>query len=222
MVKGTGIGCWLFVLVCLAGSNALWAADREQREFVIYVNGKEAGQSTMVINQQDDGVTYLTANLNVKFQQLVLSYTLAVEAAEWWRDGRLVGLKSSTTENGKKSEVVVSQEANQLRARINGQDRNLRPETWTSSFWKLPDAKYHNKNIPVFEVDTGKEYSVQLQLVGTEQLTVMNRPQSCFHFRLTGGPGPVDLWYDQYHRLVRQESVELGHKTIVQMVNVRR
>ena len=34
--------------------------------------------------------------------------------------------------------------------------------------------------------------------------------------------GPVDLWYDKYHRLVRQEFTDSGHKTIVQLENVRR
>ena len=35
-------------------------------------------------------------------------------------------------------------------------------------------------------------------------------------------PSPVDVWFDQYHRLVRQEFTETGHRTIVQLVAVRR
>ena len=42
------------------------------------------------------------------------------------------------------------------------------------------------------------------------------------HFRVTGGPTPIDLWFDRYYRLVRQEFTEAGHKMIVQLVNVRR
>lgn len=213
------------MLVALAGlvlPMVVRAADREQREFVIYVDGKEAGHSVVVINDQDDGVTYVTASVSVKFQQLVLNYNLSAELAEWWREGRLVGLKSSASENGKKVEVVISQNGNQLRARVNGLDRNVRGETWTSSFWKLPDAKFHNKAVPIFEPDTAKEYDAQLQYVATEQLTYLNRPQSCYHFRVSGPGSPVDLWFDQHHRLVRQEFVELGHKTIVQLANVRR
>lgn len=212
----------LGVFLVLGLHSVAIAAEREQREFVIYVNGKEAGQSTMVINQQDDGLTHVSAHVNVKFQQLVLTYNFAVESAEWWRDGKLVGLKCQASENGKKTDAVLSAENGQLRGRVNSQERMFPAEVWTSSFWKLPDAKYHNKTLPVFEADTGKEYQGQLQYVATEQLTFMNRAQSCYRFRVTGGATTTDLWFDQHHRLVRQEFVELGHKTIVQLTNIRR
>ena len=42
------------------------------------------------------------------------------------------------------------------------------------------------------------------------------------HFLVRGGPTPAELWFDKYHRIVRQESIEFGHKTIVQLVNTRR
>ena len=120
------------------------------------------------------------------------------------------------------NEVDITVEGKQLRARVNGADRAVAGDVWTSTFCKLPDAKYHNKQVSVFELDTGKEHQGQLQLVGKEQLTLLGRLQECYHFRYTGGASPTDLWFDQYHRLVRQEFVELGQRTIVQLSSIRR
>ena len=41
------------------------------------------------------------------------------------------------------------------------------------------------------------------------------------HYRITGKVN-VDLWYDGSERLVRQEWIEQGHKTIVELRGVRR
>ena len=59
-------------------------------------------------------------------------------------------------ENGKKSEVTIAVDNKQLRMRVNGKDTVLKADVWTTSFWKLADAQYHNKKIPIIESDTGK------------------------------------------------------------------
>ncbi len=217
------------VLVCLVGvlsfacrATPARATDTEQREFSVYVDGKEAGSSRMTLVQQDDGSAYMTASLDVKFRQLFVEYTLKIETKEWWKGGRLIGMETKSTENGKRSEVVVASDNNQLRMRINGQERAVNPDTWPNSFWKLPDAKFHNNKVPILEADNGKEVVCDLKYIDTQQLKVGNQLQDCFHFRVSGGSAPIDVWFDRYHRLVRQEFTESGHKTIVQLVNVRR
>ena len=54
------------------------------------------------------------------------------------------------------------------------------------------------------------------------QIKVGSELQDCYHFRVSSAPGPIDLWFDRFHRLVRQEFTESGHKTIVQLIQVRR
>ncbi len=100
--------------------------------------------------------------------------------------------------------------------------KGLGAEVWPSSFWKLADARYHNKPVPVLESDTGAAYVGQLQFVGNEKITVGGKLEECYHFRVGGGNGPTELWYDRYHRLVRQEFTESGHRTIVQLDAIRR
>jgi len=209
-------------LALLALSSATRADDTEQREFSIFIDGKDAGVSRMTIVQKDDGTTYMSGSVEVKFRHLLIDYTLKIQAQEWWKDGKLTGLKTTGTDNNKKVDVTVASENNQLRMRAGGKDSMLRPDIWTSSYWKLADARFHNKQVPIVEVDTGKEFTSELKYIGAEKVPVGGKFEDCYHFRVTAPAGPIDLWFDRYHRLVRQEFTELGHKTIVQLTQIRR
>jgi hypothetical protein len=163
----------------------------------------------------------MAAKLEVKFRALLAEYTFKLETQEWWKAGRLIGMKTASAENGKKTDITVAVENNQLRMRLNGRDSFVNPETWTTSFWKLADARFHNKPVPVIEVDTGKEYTSELKFIGAEKLK-LGELQDCYHFRVMANPSPVDLWYDRYHRVVRIEFVESGHRTILQLTKITR
>jgi Family of unknown function (DUF6134) len=198
------------------------AAETEQREFTILVDGKDAGRSSMNISVENDGTTVVTANAQVKTTHLLIQTSFKVDSTEWWKADKLTALKSSAVDNGRKTEISATSDGTRLSIKLNQRDLVGSPDAWPSSFWKLPDPRFHNKSIPVLETDTGKEYLCQLQYIGTEQLTFINQPQSCYHFKITGGPYPVDAWFDRYHRLVRQEFVDSGHKVIVQLISLKR
>jgi hypothetical protein len=211
----------LVALFLLYPVRSVCADDTEQRDFSIFVDGKEAGASRITIVQKDDGTTYMSAKFDVKFRQLIAEYTFKLETQEWWKNGRIIGMKAASSDNGKKTEITIAAENNQLRMRVNGRDSFINPETWTSTFWKLADARFHNKPVPVIEVDTGKEYASELKFIGTEKLK-LGEFQDCYHFRVMANPAPVDLWYDRFHRVVRIEFTELGHRTIVQLTKITR
>jgi hypothetical protein len=213
----------LMLVALLAPVAVARADDEETREFQVIVDGKDAGLSRMKLVQTDDGTTYMTGSVDVKFRHLlVVDYVLKIETQEWWKNGKLIGVKSVATENGKRTDLTVASENNQLRMRVNGQERTLKTDIWTTSFFKLADAKFHNKQVGVLEVDTGKEYDCELKFLGNKKLKVGSDFVDCYHFRVSAAPGPVELWYDKYHRLVRQEFTDSGHKTIVQLVKISR
>jgi hypothetical protein len=209
-------------VVLLAGAGgAARAVDTEHRDFTILVDGKTAGQSRVTVVQQDDGSAYMKATASVKLQGL-FAYNFSIDAEEWWKGGKLIALKAHSEENRKRTDVAVSGDGKQLVVNVNGQARTLDPDIWTTSYWKLADARFHNNKIAILETDTGTLLAGQLQYVGTEKLTVGTALKDCYHFRVTGIPAPIDLWYDQFHRLVRQEFTESGHRTIVQLDAIRR
>jgi hypothetical protein len=223
MPFGKNTALSLFCLLCLVLSTSpARATDVERREFSILIDGKDSGFSRMVITVQDDGTTVMQGSCSVKFTKLLFTFSYQIEASEWWKDGKLIGLKSKSTENSKKNDVSGSMDGAQLKVRANGKDVVLRSDAWTTSYWKLADAKYHNKPVPLVDPEDGKEYNGQLQFVAQEQITINKTPQTCYHFKVTGGPQPTDLWYDRFHRLVRQEFTEQGHKIIVQLNQIVR
>lgn len=214
---------WLLLVIGLVVPQTARATDTEFRDFSISVDGKQSGNAQFTISRQADGSFMVSTQSAVRITQVFFKYEFSAQTSEMWKDGRLVTLNASTNDNGKRVEVKASAQGPGLRVQVNGQpDHPARPEVWTNSFWKLADAKYHNKEIPILEEDTGKEFTGRLLYIGTESLTVANQKQDCYHFRLTGGSYPVDLWFDRYHLLVKQDFVESGHRTIMQLTNIRR
>ncbi|MBX9681745.1 MAG: hypothetical protein K2X38_23550 [Gemmataceae bacterium] len=216
-MEGISRFAWV-VVVWIACLSPVRADSTERRDFTIFVDGKEVGRTTMSVVEKNDGQAYMKINVQVKVRILIVDYEYTLEAEEWWKAGKLVGLKSSCNDNGKRIAVQVASDGEGLSVRVNDSVRNTSPDTWTTSYWKLADSKFHNKPISVLETDRGKDVSGKLEYVGTEQLTVAGEPTKCFHFRVSG----TDLWFDQYHRLVRQELTELGHKTIVMLTATKR
>src|SRR5687767_5587094 len=83
------------------------AAHTEQRYYSILVDGKEAGQARLTITDQEDGVSYVAASASVKLGGL-FSYSLQIDAQEWWKSGKLVGMKSMCNDNGRKCDLLAS------------------------------------------------------------------------------------------------------------------
>ena len=90
-----------------------------------------------------------------------------------------------------------------------------------STYWRLPAAKFRNQNVPLIDADTGKDIAATLRFVGMENTPVAGQTVQCAHWRVTGGV-QVDCWYDGFDRLVRQESVEDGHKTQLELIQVNK
>ena len=214
---------WLLLATILAIPQTARAADTEYRDYAITVDSKPSGSSQISITRQTDGSFTVNCQAVVRITQVFFKYEFTTQTSEVWKEGRLMSLKASTNDNGKKVVMTASALGPSLRVQVNNQpERPARPDVWTNSFWKLADAKFHNKEVPILEEDTGKEFTGRLTYIGTDKLTVANQQQDCYHFRLSGGANPVELWFDRYHLLVKQDFVESGQRTIIQISNIRR
>jgi hypothetical protein len=197
------------------------AEDTEERLFTIAVDGKQAGDCHMTMARKDDGTEVVTTRASVRIKFL-FAYTYTYLGTEVWKDGRLLRLQSSCNDNGKRFEVSATAEEAGLRVRVNGKERLGRADVWTTSYWKLADARFHNQPVTLLDADRGEEQARRLTYLGPDELVVAGQTQKCYHFRVTGGPSPADLWFDLQQRLVRQDFVEMGHRTVVQLGSVRR
>ena len=140
----------------------------EYRDFSIYVDGKEAGSSKMTLVQGDDGADLHEGDPRSQISPAYQRLHAENRHPGMVEDGRLIGMETESIENGKKTKSIVAITNNQLRIRVNGQDRALKQEIWPSSFWKLADGRFHNKQIPVLEVDTGKDFLWRSQIPGPQ------------------------------------------------------
>jgi hypothetical protein len=197
------------------------AADEETREFTVYVDGKPAGRASMKIQRRDDGTTAMTCDSRVVVRFLFIKYEYTYNGKEIWKDRRLQRFDSTCDDDGKKFVVSAAAEDGGLRIKVNNRERVARPEVWLTSYWCLPDPKLRDQTIPIIDADTGRDLDGKLQHVGAVQMRVAGEAQNVNHYRLTGKVD-VDLWYDAAERIVRQEWIEDGHRTILELNKVRR
>jgi hypothetical protein len=214
---------WLacaFVLL-LGAAGSVRAAESETREFVVKVDGKPAGYNNMTIQRQDDGTTIVSCESNVRVRVLIKTYVYTCKTQETWKDGRLQQLTSQSNDDGKQFQVSANAQADGVHVRVNGREHIAKPEVWVSSYWTLPDAKLRDGVIPVLDADNGRDLQGRLQFIGTAQLNVAGQTQNVQHYRFNG-PTRAELYYDAAQRLVRQDWVEEGHPTSLELTRVHR
>jgi hypothetical protein len=105
--------------------------------------------------------------------------------------------------------------------RVNDTERKTRGDVWLTSYWSQLDAALDKKTIALLDADTGKDLEAKVQFVGPEKFGPENKQVTLQHIKLSGNV-EVDLWYDEDKRLVRQEWVEQGHKTLMELKGIRR
>jgi hypothetical protein len=206
----------------LAAVSSASAAESEVREFTIHVDGKHAGSYQMTITSQDTGVTVMSGKANVRLKVIFKTYVYTYDGTEVWKHHHLDGFRSSCFDDSKHFQVAAEPVGKGLRVTVNGREYTTRGDAWLTSYWHLPEAKYRNQPITLVEADTGKVINGHLRYIGAERMFVAGETQACQHYRVTGGPSPVDLWFDSRERLVRQDYMDDGHRTILQLRSIRR
>jgi Family of unknown function (DUF6134) len=217
----------VIALLCMAGALRAAVTETEVRDFAISVDGRSCGNYRMTISRHDDGKVSVSGDANVLIKKVLITvYRYTYNGTEWWQEGkdsRLLRLDSTSNEDGKQLEVHAVSGPNGLRVMVNGQERTMSSDAWTTTYWRLAPSRFINKAVPLLDADTGRAFNGRLEFVGTEQLNVGGQNQACRHFRVTGGPNNVDeLWYDAQDRLVRQEFTERNARTVLTLVRVSR
>jgi hypothetical protein len=220
---GLGIAATAFLMLDLPRAQA---AGSETRQFTVMVDGKKSGDYQLVVQPQVDGSVVVSAQSEVRVTLLGIAvYTYSYRARETWKDGRLQTFESSGKEKGKDFSVRAQKfdlkTGAVLRVQAtDGKVRDTRPDLWTTSCWQLPPAQYRNNNVVLLGCDTGAEIQSRLQLVATEQIKVAGQTMTCTHYRVMKDV-LHDVWYDAQERMVRDEWVSSGHKTVVEMTGMR-
>jgi hypothetical protein len=221
-VRGAARACAALVAATILFAGGLARAeDTEVRDFAVLVDNKPSGTARMTIQQKDDGTTHFTAESDVTVRILLVRYTYSYRGREIWKDGRLQQLSSGCNDDGKSYQVTAVAEGDGLRVRVNGREQMARADSWLTSYWRLPAAAQRGQPLSLIDADTGRLLQGQLTSVGIEQRTIAGQMQNVAHYRLTGSVN-VELWYDGSDRVVRQEWIEQGHRTTLELSQLRR
>ncbi len=216
----------LAIIPLLAGPAArLAAADVETRDFHIWVDQEFAGSYRMKIDSRDDGTVLVTGDASITVKKWLFKYTYVYNGTETWKGERLLRLESKTNDDGKKFAVTAAADGNNLRVKVVEQERTVHEraapaDSWTTTYWRLPEARLRNGPVPLVDCDTGKPIAGRMQYAGISQVTVAGQAMNCAHYRLTGEKLQVELWYDAHNRLVRETTVEDGHKTLIHLTKI--
>ncbi len=210
------------MLLASTGAGTIVAAEAETRRFAIHIDGKPAGSYQMMIRQEEDGTAVVNSHAHAKVKLgFVTLYHYSYLGTETWKNGRLTRLDSTTNDNGDEYNLHAEAQGDGLRLRVNGKERVVVGNIWTTSYWRLPGSLGANGAIPLLDPDSGKQSAGKLELIGNAQITVGGKNVPCTHYRVSGDV-QVELWFDAQRRLLRQDSVEDGHRTVLQIEEISR
>ena len=217
-------GAWFVVALAalsLGAGGPAAAAEAETRDFAVMVDGDKAGDVHMTISRQDDGAVAFSCDTDVRVGGFITFYKYSYRGKELWKDGRLQRFESKCNDDGKVFAVTATAGSDGLRVRVNGAEHTAPADAWLSSYWAQPDAKLDGRTVPILDADCGRDLEAKVEFVGAEKASPAGQEQTVQHVRLTGKHVAIDLWYDEAGRLVRQEWVEDGHRTLVELRGVR-
>ena len=223
--------------------------ELETREFKVSVDGKQRGQCTMQIRHRDDGTDQMTIDAGLSFNFVVYEYRYHSAGTEIWQGDRLLELENTSDFNGTKYVVMANSGSNGLHSTVNGKKSQLAADVWVTSYWRLPERLVENtsdtkegiipasgnrivaekpakkivrkssQSVALLDSDKGRHLRGKMTHVGDEIITVAGKRKTCAHYRIAGDV-QVELWYDSARRLVRQESVDDGHKALMELTRI--
>lgn len=213
----------LLRLLCLILAISLPAEAAEPREvhrqtrnYRVAVDGVERGDMTATIVRHDDGTESMTGETHLRFNFIVYRYRFSSTGKEVWRENRLVELASHADFNGDEYVVTAAATDDAVQVTVNGESRQTPADVWVTSYWREPHPSKVGRELQLFDAGKGRLLAGKLQRVGAVALEIAEKKLAATHYRLRGDV-EVDLWYDKDGRLVRQESLESGHRTQLQL-----
>jgi Family of unknown function (DUF6134) len=216
----------LLMLVCLSAPVWCFAAEpevveRHTREFRVFVDGKPRGVQTMTISRHNDKSEVMQGEVDVQLNFVVYKYRYSSTGTETWKDGRLVRLTNEANYNGDKYSVEALAVEQALHYEVNGEKQKAPADILVASYWREPDAKRVGRQVRLLDSDKGRQMAATMERVGPVAIKVDATEVPTTRYRIRGDVD-VDVWYDRSGFIVRQESVESGHKTLLELTKIRR
>jgi|HubBroStandDraft_1064217.scaffolds.fasta_scaffold403038_1 hypothetical protein len=187
--------------VLLPGALVLsGAADAatETWRYAITRNGDQIGTHSIEINRNgaDTSVTIATS-LTVKVL-FVTAYRFEHAANEHWVNGKLVGMTSTTDNNGTMHKVSLAMKGTNLEIDADGKAARLDANIIPTSLWNVELVRRN----AMLDAQEGAVLPLTVIDAGTDEVTVKNQPVKAHHYTLKS-KFTQDVWYDDRQHLLQ-------------------
>jgi uncharacterized protein DUF6134 len=177
-------------------------ACAETMRFAITRNGDQIGTHSIDINRAGAAISVSIATDLVVKVLFVTAYHFQHSASEHWVNGRLVGLDSTTDNNGTRHQVSIVMKTTGLEMEADGKasrvDRNIMP----ASLWN-PELL---RRSVMLDTQDGEIIPLSVVDQGMEELTIEARIVKAHHYTIKGRFSQ-DVWYDEQQRLVQSKLI---------------
>ena len=192
-------------LLSMASPMVLASSDSAQQSwnFRVLLDDKPIGYHRVDISTEANAITVHTrANFAVSFLFIPV-YSYDHETRESWKNGCVVGITSTTDDNGDDYFINSSQQDNRLSLVTQDGDRTLDGCVRTFAYWDIELLK----NNYLLNTQTGEYQAASLTDLGTGTLSIDESRIEARHFRLVVEDRTIDLWYTKDMHWLALESV---------------
>jgi hypothetical protein len=127
-------------------------------------------------------------------------YRFDQRETEYWADGRLMAMTSTTDDNGATHKVTAKNRGSALSVDVDGKVSEIDPAVVPLSLWN-PDLIRQRQAL---DPQDGRMTPVLVIDHGEEQLVLAGRPTMVHHYSIRTSFAQ-DVWYDQRQQLVKVE-----------------
>ncbi|PHS78842.1 MAG: hypothetical protein COB59_04820 [Rhodospirillaceae bacterium] len=194
------------------------AAASKTLEFTVTRDGSAIGTHAYTIDTNGADTT-VSVSTDIRVKALFLTvYKFIHESKEVWSNGKLVSLNSTTDDDGTEKSLKIEAKNGQLmvEAVVNKQNRlqYAALSAIPASLWNPATVK---QNMIVNTLD-GQQMKVDVENVGSEEITAAGSMISANHYKITGEL-TRDLWFNTAGDLVRISFPDKTDSKIIYSLN---
>jgi hypothetical protein len=191
----------------------------ETREFDVLVDDRPVGIHVMRI-REDGQQAVVAMRSDVEVRVLLYRYVYVFDSQETWDGHRLVSFHSLTSDNGKKIRVQLKRDANHSLVQFQDHKTKIEPPHQTTAYSRLPPGVEKPRTLRLLNLDDGESVSVTWSPGEEVKLQVADRSIPCRKWIVNGAVN-AELWFDRAGWLVRQRTLERGHRSELRLTSIR-
>ena len=201
-------------LILLTVSSLQAQEKHDSRDYIVTVDGKEAGSLKIDYVSVDDDSVDVFVRSNIECRVLFLPYSYSLDVRESWHDGRLVSLKSIVNDNGTILRTELRKSGRTFDVTVNDRLLQQISDCNASTTFAVRPRLVGSADQLTLDIDTGKTANLPWSDMGSQDVAVDGANIVGHRFRVSDECG-TQVWYDDSNRLIKQTFKDSGSQVMV-------